>query len=328
MPLPPPPKIGSLQLSSPLILAPMSGRTDVAFRIGVRRIGGLGLAFTDLTNPHGVLRGNLRTSQILASCEEDRPLGIQIYGAEAELMAKAACHLEEQFAPAVIDINMGCPVFKITRKGGGSALMAVPEQAGLIAAAVVEAVEVPVTAKLRLGTDAAHVNAPEVARRLAGVGVSALTVHGRTAEQRYSGAVNFEAIRVVVEAVPDIPVFANGNIVDHETAVRALAVTGAAGLAIGRGAMYNPWIFSQITALDRGETPPEPSRAEAISFMRLHFRRLMEVRGSYRGCRQFRKWVSHYGSALKMSRTQRDLFMRITQPDELEGLADELDAEE
>jgi nifR3 family TIM-barrel protein len=324
MPLPPPTKIAGLQLCSPLIMAPMSGRTDVAFRLGVRRIGGAGLAFTDLTNPHGVLRRNLRTAQILATCEEDRPLGVQLYGADPELMAEAARRVEEEFSPAVVDINMGCPVWKVTRRGGGSALLAKPRLAARIAERVAGAVRTPVTAKLRLGVDSASITAPEIAGMLAAVGVAALTVHGRTAGQRYSGPVDLEGIRRVVEAVPGTPVFANGNVVSHRTALEALESTGAAGLAIGRAAMHNPWIFKQILDADAGRPVREPSREQRVAFMREHFRRLLEVRGELRACRQFRKWVSHYGPALDMSRSQRGRFMRNASPEELETLADEL----
>jgi len=324
MPLPPPPEIGDVPLSSPLTLAPMSGRTDVAFRMGVREIGGVGLAFTDLTNPHGVLHRNLRTSQILATCEGDRPLGIQLYGTKPELMAEAGRQLEAEFAPELIDINMGCPVNKVTRKGAGSALMGTPRLAARIVAALVAAVDVPVTAKLRLGLDAEHINAPELAIMLRDAGVAALTVHGRTAVQRYSGPVNLGGIRDVVEAVPGIPVFANGNVVSYETAVETAEVTGAAGLAIGRGAMRNPWLLSELLAADAGAEVAPPGPEERIAFMCRHLRALVEVRGVLRGCRQFRKWVSCYGSALAMTRDQRGRFMRISKPADLDELAEEL----
>ena len=162
--LPPAPSIGGLQLSSPLLLAPLSGYTNVAFRLGVRRLGGLGglgLAFTDLANPIGVMRRNLKTKQILATCEEDRPLAVQLYGADAGNMAEAARALAGG-GTEIIDINMGCPVHKVVRKGGGSALLADPERAARLAARVVAAVDVPVTVKLRLGTDAANITAPRL----------------------------------------------------------------------------------------------------------------------------------------------------------------------
>ena len=324
MPLPPPPRIGGLELVSPLTLAPMSGRTDLAFRLGVRELGGAGLAYTDLVNPDGAMRRSPRTAQILATAPADRPLGVQLYGADAGLMAEAARRLEAELAPAVIDINMGCPVWKVTRRGGGAALLADPPAAARLAEAVVRAVRVPVTAKLRLGPDAGHIVAPELARGLAAAGVAALTVHGRTTEQRYSGSVDLVGIRRVVEAVPGLPVFANGNVVSYASAVRAVAETGAAGLAIGRAAMRNPWLFRQILAEDAGGPPPDPSRAERIEFMRAHFRRLVELRGVYRGCRQIRKWASAYGPLIGMDRASRDRLLRIEQPEELEALADKL----
>jgi nifR3 family TIM-barrel protein len=324
VPLPSPPRIGSLELSSPLLLAPLSGRTDVAFRLGVRELGGLGLAFTDLVNPRGAMARSLRTAQILATGPADRPLGVQLYGAEPEVVAEAARRVEAELGPAVIDINMGCPVWKVTRRGGGAALLADPPAAARVAAAVASAVKVPVTAKLRLGQDAGRITAPEIARMLAGVGVAALIVHGRTTEQRYSGSVDLAGIRRVVEAVPGLPVFANGNVNSHASAVRAVAETGAAGLAIGRAALRNPWIFRQILAEDRGEPRPEPSRVERVEFMRVHFRRLVDLRGVYRGCRQIRKWASAYGPLIGMDRAARERLLRIEQPAELEALADEL----
>jgi nifR3 family TIM-barrel protein len=302
----------------------MSGRTDVAFRLGVREIGGIGLAFTDLTNPVGILRRNLRTSQILSTCEEDRPLGIQIYGAKPELMAEAAACVEGEFRPAVVDINMGCPARKVTRRGAGSALMATPDLAVRIVESVRRAVSVPVTVKLRLGVEASSLTAPELAPGLVAAGAAALTVHGRTARQRYSGAVSLAGIRRVVEAVEGVPVFANGNVTDFASAGRMLRETGAAGLAIGRAAMRNPWIFKSILARDRGVEPPLPGRAERVEFMRTHFRRLVEVRGVLRGCRQFRKWVSQYGRVLEMTRSQRAEFLRLSAPERLEDLAEEL----
>jgi nifR3 family TIM-barrel protein len=296
----------------------------VAFRVGVRRIGGLGLAFSDLTNPRGVLRRNLRTAQILATCPEDRPLGIQLYGSEPEIMAEAAARLEEEFSPAVIDLNLGCPARKVVRKGGGSALLADPPLAARIAGAMVRAVSVPVTAKLRLGVDAEHEAAPEVARRLLDRGVRALTVHGRTARQRYTGGVDLEGIARTVRAAEDVPVFANGNVTSLAGALEMLDSTGAAGVAIGRGAMRNPWIFSQILAEDAGRPFGPPTRAEVVAFMRDHFRRLLEVRGVLRACRQFRKWTSQYGPQLAMTRGQRTAMMRLASPEDFETLAGQL----
>ncbi len=322
--LPPAPRIGDLQLGSPLIMAPLSGRTDVAFRMELRRLGGAALASTDLVNPQGVLRRNLKTSQILATCEADRPLVVQIYGAEAGLVAEAARHLEGELSPAAIDINMGCPVWKVTRKGGGSALLAEPEKAVRLAERVVGAVSRPVTVKLRLGVDAGQITAPELAVGLREAGVAALTVHGRTAEQRYSGPVDHGAIRRVVEAVPGLPVFANGDVTSPAAAGRMLEATGAAGLAIGRAALRNPWIFNQIIAEAEGRPAPEPSRAERVGFMLGHFRRMLEIKGQRTACYQFRKWVSQYGKALAMTREQRGRFLGLSAPGELEELAAEL----
>jgi tRNA-dihydrouridine synthase B len=322
--LPPPPRIGSLQLSWPLILAPLSGRTDVAFRMGLRKIGGVGLACTDLTNPHGIIRNTLRTQHILATRTGDQPLGIQLYGTEPEIMAEAAGLLEEQLNPQLIDLNMGCPVGKIVRKGAGSALLAEPDRALSIAAAVVKRVSIPVTVKLRLGINSENITAPSLAPMLRDVGIKALVIHGRTAEQHYRGQVDIPGIRRVVEAVPDIPVFANGNVTGVASCKEMLAQTGAAGVAIGRAAIRNPWLFSDLVAEDQGLPPLRPSRTEKIRLMQNHFRLLVEVRGEFLGCRQFRKWSSQYNSLLGLSRPQYQKFIKILTPDDFESLADEL----
>jgi len=305
-------------------MAPLSGRTDLAFRMELRRLGGAALASTDLVNPRGVLERNLKTAQILATCEADRPLVVQLYGAEPELLAEAARHLEGELAPALIDINMGCPAWKVTRKGGGSALLADPAKAARLAEHVVKAASRPVTVKLRLGVDAGNIIAPELARPLREAGVAALTVHGRTAEQRYSGPVDREAIRRVVEAVPELPVFANGDVTSPATAGEMLAATGAAGLAIGRAALRNPWLFRQIIAEAEGRPVREPSRAERVRLMLGHFRRMVEIRGERLACYRFRKWVRQYGSALQMSRGQRARFLSLSAAGQLEELAGEL----
>ncbi len=292
--------------------------------MGLRKIGGIGLACTDLTNPHGIIRNTLRTQHILATRAGDQPLGIQLYGSEPEVMAEAAGMLEDQLSPQIIDLNMGCPVAKIVRRGAGSALLAEPDRALSIAAAVVKRVSIPVTVKLRLGINSKNITAPTLAVMLRDVGIKALVIHGRTADQHYRGQVDIPGIRRVVEAVSDIPVFANGNVTGVASCKEMLAQTGAAGVAIGRAAIRNPWLFSDLIAKDQGLPPLRPSRPNKVRLMQNHFRMLVEVRGEFRGCRQFRKWSSQYNSLLGLSELQYEKFIKFQTPEDFESLAEEL----
>src|SRR2546421_8851424 len=253
--IPPPPalpgwdrplRLGSVELASRFTLAPLAGYTTLPFRMSVRDVGGVGLCTTDLVNARAILQGSVRTMELLATCPEDRPLAVQIYGGSPEDMAAAAKWVEEYGATA-IDINMGCPVRKVVRGGGGSAMMCDTTGATVdLVAKVVAAVKVPVTVKMRLGWDADNLTAPHFAREFERVGVAAVTIHGRTREQGFSGSVNLNGIRAVVEAVERIPVIGNGDVRSVRDADRMLRATGGAGIAVGRGALANPWVFRQL----------------------------------------------------------------------------------
>src|SRR6516162_571265 len=235
-------QIGPLQLTSNLFLSPLAGYTNLPFRLTLREIGGLDLATTDLVNARSLLEKNPKAFKLIQTCPADRPLAVQLFGSAPEEMRDAALLLES-FGIASIDINMGCPVRKVCRVGGGSAMMTELSKTAALVKGMVDAVKLPVTAKMRLGWDDQNITAPDLARALEDAGAAAIFVHGRTREQGFSGTVNLAGIRKVVEAVKQIPVVGNGDILTPAAARKMLEETGCAGVSIGRGAFYNPWIF-------------------------------------------------------------------------------------
>jgi nifR3 family TIM-barrel protein len=284
-------------VGSRFFLAPLAGYTSLAFRLAVRECGGLGLATTDLVNARSLIEGRRRAFELAETCEQDRPLSIQIYGIVIAEMEQAARVVVEQGASAV-DINMGCPVRKVVKSGGGSALLCQADRATDLVAAVVKAVSVPVTVKMRLGWDDESLTAPDLARAFEQVGTAAVIVHGRTRQQGFTGKVNRAGIRAVVEAVERIPIVANGDIRTIADAATAFEETGCAAISIGRGALANPFIFRQLDCWARtGEPGPEPAFDERLALMRRHFHGLVSRRGEHYGCLQFRKilkWYSHF----------------------------------
>ncbi|MBU6399715.1 MAG: tRNA dihydrouridine synthase DusB [Verrucomicrobia bacterium] len=281
--------IGSLKLDSNLFLSPLAGYTNLPFRLALREIGGLGLATTDLVNARSLLEENPKALKLIESRPADRPLAVQLFGSVPEEMRAAAVYLEA-LGVAAVDINMGCPVRKICRVGGGSAMMTELARTAQLVKGMVEAVRIPVTAKMRLGWDDENLTAPELGRALEDVGVAAIAVHGRTREQGFGGRVKLEGIRAVVQAVRTIPVIGNGDVTTPAAAKRMLDETGCAAVSIGRGAFYNPWIFRHTRHyLRTGERLPEPAFAERVQVMRRHFELMLEVFGEPMGCRMFRK---------------------------------------
>src|SRR5438445_232072 len=235
-------KLGALTLQSNLFLSPLAGYTNLPFRLTVREVGGLGLATTDLVNARSLLEKNPKALKLIETSPADRPLAVQLFGSVPEEMRDAAIYLES-LGVASVDINMGCPVRKVCRVGGGSAMMTELEKTASLVKGMVNAVRIPVTAKMRLGWDDQNITAPDLARALEEVGVAAIFVHGRTREQGFSGTINLAGIRAVVESVKRIPVIGNGDVTTPQAAQVMLAETGCSGVSIGRGAFYNPWIF-------------------------------------------------------------------------------------
>src|SRR5258705_5369587 len=218
----------------------------------------------------------------------DRPLAVQLFGSVPEEMRDAAIYLEST-GVASVDINMGCPVRKVCRVGGGSAMMTEMDKTAALVKGMVDAVKIPVTAKMRLGWDDENLTAPDLARALEGVGVAAIFVHGRTREQGFSGTINLSGIRKVVEAARTVPVIGNGDVTTAEAAKKMLDETGCAGVSIGRGAFYNPWIFQHTLHYFRtGELLTEPRFEERVRVMCRHLELMIQVFGDEHGCRRFR----------------------------------------
>src|SRR5881409_1498428 len=270
-------RIGTLELSSNLFLSPLAGYTNLPFRLTLRELGGLDLATTDLVNARSLLEKNPKALKLIESCPADRPLAVQLFGSVPEEMRDAAAYLES-IGIAAVDINMGCPVRKVCRVGGGSAMMTELDKTAALVKSMVEAVRIPVTAKMRLGWDDENLTAPELARTLEDVGVSAIFLHGRTREQGFSGTVNLAGIRAVVQAVKTIPVIGNGDVTTPQAAGMMFEQTGCAGVSIGRGAFYNPWIFLHAREfLETGVVPTEPSFEERIRVMCRHLDLMVQI---------------------------------------------------
>lgn len=304
-------QLGSLRLASRYLLAPLAGYTNLPFRLAVRELGGVGLATTDLVNARALLTASRKTLELIQTCADDRPVSVQIYGANAEEMSAAARWLEN-FGVSSIDINMGCPVHKVTRGGGGSALMCDPAKTVDLVRTIVEAVRIPVTVKMRLGWDDQTLSAPFFAREFEQAGVAAVTIHGRTRAQGFAGDVNLEGIRAVVEAVERIPVIGNGDVRGIADAAHMLSFTGCAGIAIGRGALLNPWLFTQLVRWEASGHPgPGGSYAEHVAFMLRHFHLLVEQRGERFACLTFRKVANWYCRVLHPGRDIQQRLIRI-----------------
>jgi nifR3 family TIM-barrel protein len=314
--MPAPLIIGGLVLASPVCLAPMAGYSDWPFRRAIRSLGGLGLAFTEMIDPKSVLRGGGKKRQaLLATSPDDQPLAWQIYGTDPALLADAARWLADRGA-RLIDINMGCPQKKISRRGSGAGLLKTPQEAIRLAAAVVKAVSIPVTAKLRTGWDTEDV-VEDLAGALEATGLAAITIHGRTGQQRFAGTANWEVIGRVVAKVRRIPVIGNGDITTAELARAMLAKTGCAGIMVGRAALNNPWIIREIQAALSGSSSVKPTRREHLDFMQRHFDAMAAQHGELTGVRLFRRWIPHYARGLNLGRDKMIAWLQLRQADEL-----------
>ena len=288
--------IGNVELSSPLALAPMAGVTDLAFRTVCRDLGA-GYTVSEMVSAKALCYQDKKTLPLLKLGEGEQPAAVQIFGSDADCMERAAALAGEYSGADIIDVNMGCPVPKICNNGDGSGLARDPEKAAQVAAAVVRgAGGKPVTVKIRLGWDKGHINCVELAKRLEGAGVAAITVHGRTKVQMYSGAADWNGIRAVREAV-SIPVIANGDVFSPKDAVDILRRTGCEMLMIGRGAFGNPWLFQQCAAALRGEpVPARPPLAQRCDTAVRQIELAAEHKGEHIACLEARK---HYAWYLK-----------------------------
>lgn len=314
-------KIGERLLPSRYFLAPLAGYTHLPLRTALRELGGMGLATTDLILAPQLLAGSRKSAHLLATNAQDNPLSVQIFGGQVEHLVRAAQYLEDQ-GFAGVDINMGCPMGKVNSQGGGARLLCDCDRAVQIVAAVVEAVSLPVTVKMRLGWDEENLTAPQLARDFEQVGVAAITVHGRTRQQGFHGRVNLEGIRQVVAAVEEIPIVGNGDVRSVADALRMREVTGCQAVAVGRGAMLDPWIFRKLDQHHRGAPLIDPTPDEQIAFLRRHFELLAERRGNY-ACVLFRKFVGWYGARLGIPEELEDRLRRMETIAEFEQIVAE-----
>jgi tRNA-dihydrouridine synthase B len=287
-------RFGPLTLKSNLFLSPLAGYTNLPFRLTLREIGGLDLATTDLVNARSLLEKNHKALKLIETRASDSPLAVQLFGSVPEEMRDAALQLEA-LGVASVDINMGCPVRKVCKVGGGSAMMTELDKTAALVRGMVNAVKIPVTAKMRLGWDDENLTAPDLSRALEDAGVAAIFIHGRTREQGFSGSVNLAGIRAVVQAVTRIPVIGNGDVTSPQAAKMMFDETGCAGVSIGRGAFYHPWIFLHtLHYVATGELLPEPSFEERVRVMCRHLDLMVEIFGESLGCRMFRKVAPWY----------------------------------
>lgn len=289
-------KIKDLEFNHIAFLAPMAGIADLAFRELCVQYGAA-YTVSEMVSSKGLTMGDKKSAQLL-TLGNDRPAGVQIFGDDPEIMAKAAVKCLD-FNPDIIDINMGCPAPKIAMNGGGASLMKKPELAYEITKAVVQAVDIPVTVKIRKGWDDESVNAVEMAELAEKAGASAVAVHGRTRQQMYSGSVDFDIIAQVKKAV-GIPVIANGDIKDEQSAAIMLEKTNADAIMIGRGALGNPWVFSKINAyLDECRVLPEPSVTQKMAVMLKHIQKIIEYKGEYTAMREARHHAAYYTKGMR-----------------------------
>jgi tRNA-dihydrouridine synthase B len=258
-------RIGTVELEHPTALAPMAGMTDTAFRRLVKRHGGCGLVVSEMVSSEGLVRGIDRTLEYAEYTEAERPVSIQIFGGDPAVMADAA-RIVESMGAEIVDVNMGCPVPKIAKHNAGCSLMREPAHAASIIGAMVNAVRIPVTVKMRAGWNDREINAPDLARRVQDVGAAAVAVHGRTAAQSYSGESDWTLIDRVASSL-HIPVFGSGDCVDAPQVADRLASTGVSGVLVGRGALRNPWIFAQSTDARAGRAVRQIASEERGAFL-------------------------------------------------------------
>ena len=314
-------QIGSITLAGRLALAPMAGVTDLAFR-QICREHGAALPVTEMVSTKALCYQDRKTPRLLALGEDEHPAAAQVFGHEPETMAEGA-----KIARAVSGcdiINMGCPAPKIVNNGDGSALMRDPALAARVIEAVVKAVDVPVTVKFRKGWDEKSVNCVEFARMAEAAGAAAITIHGRTRAQQYSGKADWDAIRAVKQAV-SIPVFANGDVAEPADAVRILEYTGADAVMIGRGALGDPWIFERANALiETGVCPPLPPFAERIGTAVRQIELAAAQKGEYIAMLEARRHVNCYLKYERGLKTFKTRICALERLEQLYGIAEEL----
>lgn len=314
-------KIGNVELENNLILAPMAGVTNLPFRVICKEIGNPGMVCTEMASARAMFHNDDKTKRLFNTEGEKRPISFQVFGSDEESMEYATKYMNG-FAD-IIDINMGCPAPKVVKNGDGSRLLLDLDKAKSIMEAVVKAAKVPVTLKIRKGWDKDHIVAVEVAKIAEEVGISAITVHGRTRTEYYTGKADWEIIKKVKESV-NIPVIGNGDVVDEESAYKMFEYTGVDGIMIGRGSFGNPWIFRNIRHfLETGEKLSPPSNEEKLEVIKNHIELAVEEKGEEVAVKEIRKHISWYTKNLKNSSEFRNNMNKIETKKELVNYLEE-----
>lgn len=306
--------IGDLRIEAPLILAPMAGITDRIFRGICRRIGA-GMVFTEMMSAEAIMRDSPKTWNAAKFNQNERPVAAQLFSHDPAVLAEAAVRLEE-LNPDCIDLNFGCPVRKVVRRGAGAGFLADLNRLSDAVKSVVEKAKKPVTVKIRSGILEDHLNAVETAKRAQDEGASAITVHARTARQFFKGSANWDIIAQVKSAV-DIPVIGNGDVFSPDDMVRMSETTGCDGVMIGRGALGNPWIFSACAAAIKGETWQAPSPEERWEIIKEHLEDTFNEKGLSRGIKEMRKHLGWYSRGLQGAAQFRAVVFNLTDAQEV-----------
>ena len=317
------PKIGNIELNGWACLAPMAGVSDLAYRVIAKKMGA-SLTTAEMVSAKGLYYRNEKTKEMLKIDSDEHPVALQLFGSDPDIMAWGA-KIMEQAGPDFIDINMGCPMQKVVKNGDGSALMKNIPLAAAVIRAMVKAVHTPVTVKMRLGWSRDTLNAVELAQAAEEAGAAAITVHGRTREDFYTGKADWKEIKKVVDAVK-IPVIGNGDVTDGKSAKDLMEETGCAAVAIGRAAWGNPWIFREVnTYLETGEIIPSPSWEMRLQMARRHLHGLCLEKGEYAAVREMRAHASRYFHGLPKATALRQEIMKETTE---KGFNDVLDSYE
>jgi len=315
-------KIGNLSIKTPIFLAPMAGVTDFPFRCLCKKFGA-SVVYSEFVSAHGIIRENIKTLNMIEFSDFERPIGIQIFGDSPDVMSNAARLVVDNFNPDIIDINYGCPVPKVTKRGAGSAALKDLCLMDDITSAVVESVpEVPVTVKMRAGWDSQSIVVPEVGERLENIGIKAITLHPRTTKQSYKGDADWSLIKLLKEST-NIPVIGNGDIKTPEDVIRMFEKTSCDGVMVGRSSLGNPWFFKQAVALFEGKKiEGEPTLEDKVNCCRQHFIKMIEWHGEKIAVNLMKKHFGWYIRGFQKSSTIRKALVSAQNQDTIISILD------